>query len=117
MKSFLKIRYYKSFKSCTRCHYLTTLCLNISNISIITFKNIDHSCIMYDITKSKTFHLLENSVLEDCAYITNIALISSQFLFIYFFCLLYINWMIVWTPIKSLNINSNEKSRNVKISS
>ena len=57
---------------------------------------------MYNITKSKTFHLLENSVLEDCAYITNIALISSQFLFIYFFCLVYINWMIVWTPIKSL---------------
>ena len=42
------------------CHDLTILCLNISYAAIITVKNVDHRCIMYNI-----INLLENSVLEN----------------------------------------------------
>ena len=31
---------------CNDCHDLTILCLNISNIAIITVKNVDYCCIM-----------------------------------------------------------------------
>ena len=45
------------------------LCLNISNIAIITVKNVDDRCIFSDITKAEAIHLLENSVLDDRGYI------------------------------------------------
>ena len=51
------------------CHDLTMLCLNISNIAIITVKNVDYCCIMYNINKSEAIHLLENYVLEDLGYL------------------------------------------------
>ena len=40
-------------------------CVNISNIAIITVKGGDCYCIIHDISKSNTFNLLENSVLDD----------------------------------------------------
>ena len=40
------------------------LCLNKSNIAIITVKNVDYHCIMYNISKSEGINLLENSVLD-----------------------------------------------------
>ena len=33
------------------CHDLSMLCLNINNIVIITVKNLDYRCIMYNISK------------------------------------------------------------------
>ena len=45
------------------------LCLNISDIAIITVKNVDYRCIIHNISKSEAVNLLENSVLEDCGYI------------------------------------------------
>ena len=45
------------------------LCLNISNIAIITVKNVDYYSIIHDTGKSETIHLLENSVLDDRGYI------------------------------------------------
>ena len=36
------------------------LCLNISDITIITFKDIDYLCIIHDISKSDALHLSEN---------------------------------------------------------
>ena len=45
------------------------LCLNITDIVIITVKNVDYHCIMYNISKSEAINLLENSVLEDRGYI------------------------------------------------
>ena len=54
--------------ACTGCHDLTTLCLHTSDIVIITVKNVDHNCIMHNISKSKGFNLLENSILEDHGY-------------------------------------------------
>ena len=41
------------------------LCLNISDIAVITVKNVDYRCIMYNINKSEAIQLLENSVLKD----------------------------------------------------
>ena len=45
------------------------LCFNISDIPITTVKNVDYHCIMYNISKSETINLLENSVIEDRGYI------------------------------------------------
>ena len=45
------------------------LCLNISNVAIITIKNIDYRCIIHNISKSEAINLLENSVLEDRVYL------------------------------------------------
>ena len=54
---------------CNGCHDLTILCLNISDIFIITVKNVGYRCIIHNISKSVAINLLENSVLEDCEYI------------------------------------------------
>ena len=54
---------------CNGCHDLTMLCLNISNIAIITVKGVDYCCVIHDISKSEAFPLLENSVLDDRRFI------------------------------------------------
>ena len=51
--------------ACNDCHNLTMLCLNISDIAIITIKIVGSCCIMHNSNKSEATHLLENSVLED----------------------------------------------------
>ena len=51
------------------CHDLIMLCLNISNIAIVTVKGVDYHCIIHDTSKSEAIRLLENSVLDDCGYI------------------------------------------------
>ena len=51
------------------CHDLTMLSVNISNIAIITVKNVDCRCIIQNISKSEAINLLKNSVLEDRGYI------------------------------------------------
>ena len=53
---------------CNGCHDFTMLCLNISNIIIITVKNVDYRCIIHNITKSEAINLLKNSLLEDRGY-------------------------------------------------
>ena len=45
------------------------LCLNISDIDIITDKGVDYRCIIRDISKSEAIYLLENSVLHYRGYI------------------------------------------------
>ena len=51
---------------CNGCHVFTKLSVNISDIAIITVKNVDYRCIIHNISKSETINLLENSVLENC---------------------------------------------------
>ena len=53
---------------CNGCHDLTILSVNISDIVIITGKNIDDRCIIHN-SKSDAINLLKNSVLEDRGYI------------------------------------------------
>ena len=54
---------------CNGCHDLTTLCINISDIAIITVNNVDYLCIIYDTNKSEEMNLLESFLLEDRGYI------------------------------------------------
>ena len=54
---------------CNGCHGLTILCLNISDIGIITVKDVDYRCIIHSTSKSEAISLLKNSVLEDRGYI------------------------------------------------
>ena len=49
---------------CNGCHDLTMLSINISNIAIITVKNIDYGCIIHNIRKSETINLLKGSVFK-----------------------------------------------------
>ena len=51
------------------CHDLIMLCLNISDIAIITVKGVGYLSIIHDISKSKAITLLINSVLADRGYI------------------------------------------------
>ena len=62
------------------------LCLNISDIAVITVKNVDYRCIMYNINKSEAIHLLENSVLKDRGHLqksifVNLSLFKTFFNF------------------------------------
>ena len=54
---------------CNGCHDLTMLSVNISNIAIITVKNVDYCCIIYNNRKSKAMNSLKNSVLENRGYL------------------------------------------------
>ena len=54
---------------CNGCHDLTMLSVNISDIAIITVKNVDYCCIIHNISKYEAINLLKNSVLENCVYI------------------------------------------------
>ena len=49
-------------------HDLTILCLNISDIVIITVKNVDDHCTIHNIIKFEAINLLEISMLEVSAY-------------------------------------------------
>ena len=46
--------------ACNGCHDLTMLCLNISDIIIITVKNIVCRCIIHNISKSESIFVLED---------------------------------------------------------
>ena len=54
---------------CNGYHDLTMFSVNISDIAIITVKNVDYCCIIHNISKSEAINLLENSVLEGRGYI------------------------------------------------
>ena len=54
---------------CNGCHHLTILGLNISDIAIISVKNVDYRCIIHNIMKSQAINLLKNSVLNNRGYI------------------------------------------------
>ena len=54
---------------CNDCHDLTMLCLNISDITIITVKGVACCCIIHNIGKSEGIDFLKSSVFEDRGYI------------------------------------------------
>ena len=53
---------------CNGCHNLAMLCLNLSDVAIITVKSVDYRCIIHGISKSGAINLLEN-LLDDRRYI------------------------------------------------
>ena len=74
------------------CHDLTMVSVNISNIAIITVKNVDYRCIIHSISKSEANNVFKNSVFEDCGkdikrYRHKFQSIQNRFF--YFFCLVY----------------------------
>ena len=75
------------------CHDLSVLCLNISDIAIITVKNVDYRCIIHNIGKYEAINLLESSVLEGRAYTQKKychKFQSIQTSVFYLFCVAYI---------------------------
>ena len=54
---------------CNGCHDLAMLSVNISDIAIITVKNVDYFCIVHNISKSEAINLSKNSVLENRRYL------------------------------------------------
>ena len=52
--------------TCNGCHDLS---VNISDIAIITIKNIDCRCIIHNISRSEAINLFLKCVLEDRRYI------------------------------------------------
>ena len=78
------------------------LWLNITNTTNITVKNVDYRCVIDSISKYEAINLLKIQLLEIEIVYKNIALIFSLFktnYFFYFFCLIYIKWLIAWTSI------------------
>ena len=53
---------------CHGLHDLTMLNFNLSDVTIITVKNVDYRCIIHNISKSEAINLLESAVLvnHDC---------------------------------------------------
>ena len=47
------------------------VCLNLSDIDIISVKGVDYRCIIHEVSKSEAAHLFENSICDDCEYIQN----------------------------------------------
>ena len=86
---------------CDGCHDLTMFCLNITYITIISVKNVDYCCIIYNISKPEATNSLEKAVLEKCGIYKKHCLKfqSIQDSFFYLFCLLYKKWLIVWISI------------------
>ena len=54
---------------CNGCRDLTMLSFSISDITIITVKNVDYRCIIHNISKSEPISLSESAVLENHGYI------------------------------------------------
>ena len=77
---------------------LTMLRVNISDIAIITIKNVDYCCTIHYTSRSETINLLKNSELEDPGYIQKTPSLVSVYLrqfFFYFFCfIIYKNKMV-----------------------
>ena len=53
---------------CNCCHASSMLSVNISDIAIITNKNVDYPCIDRNISKFQAINLLKDSTLEDGGY-------------------------------------------------
>ena len=83
---------------CNDCHDLAILSVNISDIAIITVKNVDCRCMIHSINKSEAINLLKNYVLKIVGIykkvLSQISVYSKDFFFT-FFVLLYIKWLIV----------------------
>ena len=45
------------------------LSVNLSDIAIITIKNVDHHSTIYNISKSKAINFIKTYILEYCEYI------------------------------------------------
>ena len=51
---------------CNGCHNLTMFSVNINDLAIIIFKNVDYCCIINNTSKSEAINLLKNLVTVRC---------------------------------------------------
>ena len=77
---------------CNSCHDLIMLCLKLSDITVITV-------IIHNISKSEAINLIESAVSENRGYIKKYCLNFQSIQFFYFFCLVYIKLLILWTSV------------------
>ena len=86
---------------CNVCHSLTMLCLDTSDITIITVNNVDYRCIIHNISKSEGINLLKMLYLKIVSIYKKHCLNfhSNQDSSFTLFCLLYIKWLILWTSV------------------
>ena len=54
---------------CNGCYDLTMLSVIISDIAIVTVKNVDYRCVIHNISKFQAINLLKSSVPENLGYI------------------------------------------------
>ena len=50
---------------CDGCHAVSMIAYELKNIAILNAKGVDYRCILWGISKDKSFNKLNNSVLED----------------------------------------------------
>ena len=53
---------------CNGCHDLTMLCQNLSDVAIITVKDVHYRCVIHYISQYEAIHLLKNFVIDDRRY-------------------------------------------------
>ena len=97
---FFNHRFESQDSVCNGCHDLTMLSVNISNIAIISVKNVDYHCIIHNICKSEAINLLKKILFLKIVGIYKKCCLKPQSIqgnFSYFVILLYIKWLIVWT--------------------
>ena len=105
-KEFMICRYYffnHGFKFqnfvCNGPHDLIMLSVNTSDLAIITVKNVDYRCIIYDITKSEAIIYQKALCLKIVViykkYCLNFQYAQDNVFFFTFFVLLYIKWLLV----------------------
>ena len=98
------------------------LSINISNIAIISVKNVVYRCIIHNISKSEAITLLKILCLKIWSE-SNKNYYSGQFIFIFvlFFAIYKMvdseYSMDVYKSVKNNHWNSNKKSRNAKVRS
>ena len=90
---------------CNGWHDLTMLSVNISDVAIITVKNVDYYCIIHNISKSEAINILEKAVLENRWYKKNILIFSLFKQIFLLFYIVHIKWLMLWTSISLLNIS------------
>ena len=104
--------------ACNGCHDLTTLSVNISDIAIITIKNVDYHCIIRNITKCEAIYLLKNSGLGNRGYTQKVLtyfLAYSKEFFFYFFCFSIYKMVDGMDIYKHLNVTLGTVMKNLEM--
>ena len=72
---------------CNGCHDMTIFCLNISDIIIITVKNVNYQCIIYNISKPEAIKKLFLKIVRIYKkYCLNLHSTQESLLFTFLFC-------------------------------
>ena len=90
--------------ACNGCHDLTILCINISDIAIITVKNFDYRCVIHNISKSEAINLFIIVFLNILIF----SLLKAVFFLLF--------WFSIYKMVDSEYSKDNYKSSKISIS-